>query len=323
MAGGIRDWSTTPANNSGVTPFFWPEGQPPSSVNDCARQNLADIRTWYESAEWIDLGHTPTRIDNDTVTLAGDVTATYNVGRRVRFVGATTGYATISASSYSAPNTTLDVTMDSGNVPSSLTTISVGIHTTTNNAIPALEVGKISTVGDARYMKQGLATIPVLAAAMQAATTNGAASGTVETATNKVLYRTLDFDTTTQEFAGFVIPMPKSWNNGTVTFQPIWTFASSSGGVVWALQGVACSDDDAGDVAYGTEQTSTDTALTAGDVHVGPTSAAITIAGTPATGDLIFFRVKRVPADGSDTLGADARLIAIRLFFTQNAADDT
>ena len=80
-------------------------------------------------------------------------------------------------------------------------------------------------------------------------------------------------------------------------------------------------DDDASDVAYGTEQTSTDTALTAGDVHVGPTSAAITIGGTPATGDIVFFRIKRNVAD--DTLGADARLIAIRLFFTQNAADDT
>ena len=129
--------------------------------------------------------------------------------------------------------------------------------------------------------------------------------------------------TTTQEFAGFAVPFPKAYNDSTVTFQPIWTFASSSGGVVWALQGVACSDDDASDVAYGTEQTSTDTALTAGDVHIGPTSAAITIAGTPATNDIVFFRIKRNPADGSDTLGADARLIGIRLFFTKNAADDT
>ena len=180
-----------------------------------------------------------------------------------------------------------------------------------------------NTLGDARYMKQGLVTVPIMAGAMQAATTNGAASASIETTTNRVLYKTLDFDTTTQEFAGFAIPFPKSYNNSTVTFQPIWTFASSSGGVVWALQGVACSDDDASDVAYGTEQTSTDTALTAGDVHIGPTSSAITIAGTPATSDLIFFRVKRNPADASDTLAADARLIGIRLFFTQNAADDT
>jgi hypothetical protein len=180
-----------------------------------------------------------------------------------------------------------------------------------------------TTTGDARYMKQGLVTVPVLAGGMQAATTNGASLGIIESGTNKVLYKTLDFDWTTQEFAGFAVPFPKSYNNGTVTFQPIWTFASSSGGVVWALQALACSDGDAIDTAYGTEQTSTDTALTAGQVHVGPTSAAITIAGTPATSDFVFFRIKRNPSDGSDTLGADARLLGIRLFFTQNAADDT
>lgn len=191
-------------------------------------------------------------------------------------------------------------------------------NVTQHQAALAIAASQVSGV-----MKQGLVTIPVLAAAMQPATTNGAAAGVVETATNKVLYKTLDFDQTTQEFAGFAIPMPKSWNDGTITFQPIWTFASSSGGVVWALQAVACSDGDAGDVAYGTEQTSTDTALTAGQVHIGPTSAAITIAGTPATNDLIFFRVKRNPADGSDTLAADARLLGIRIFFTQNLADDT
>ena len=168
---------------------------------------------------------------------------------------------------------------------------------------------------------QGLTTIPVMAAAMQPATTNGAAPGTVETATNFVLYKTLDFDTTTQEFAGFAIPMPKNYNNGTLTFQPIWTAASGSGTVVWALQAVALSNDDAIDTAYGTEQTSTDTLLAAGDVHIGPTSSAITVAGTPADDDMLFFRIKRVPA--SDTLGVDARLIGIRLYFTTNAADDT
>ena len=172
----------------------------------------------------------------------------------------------------------------------------------------------------ANGMVQGLNTIPVMAAAMQSAATNGATTGATETTTNKVLYKTLDFDTATQEFAGFAVPMPKSYNDSTVTFQPIWTADSGSGTVVWALQAVALSDDDAIDTAYGAEQTSTDTLLTAGDVHVGPTSSAITVAGTPAADDMIFFRIKRVPA--SDTLTVDARLIGIRLFFTQNASSD-
>lgn len=178
----------------------------------------------------------------------------------------------------------------------------------------------VSTAGTS--LQQGRTTIPVVAGAMQSATTNGAAPANNESSSNKVLYKTLDFDQTTQEFAGFVIPFPKNWNEGTVTFQPIWTASSGSGGVVWALQAVALSNDDAIDTAYGTEQTSTDTLIATGDVHVGPESSAITIAGTPAVDDLCCFRIKRNVSDGSDTLSGDAKLIAIRLYFTTNAGND-
>jgi len=171
---------------------------------------------------------------------------------------------------------------------------------------------------------QGKETIWVPAAAMTARTTNGAASGTAEMSTNKNMVRTLDFDTTTQEFAQFEIAMPKSWNNGTVTFQPVWSHASTTTnfGVVWALQAVATSDDDALDVAFGTEQTSTDTGGTTNDRYIGPESSAITIAGTPATGDVVQFQIKRNPSDGSDTMAIDARLHGVKVYFTTSAATD-
>lgn len=187
--------------------------------------------------------------------------------------------------------------------------------------VVAVEGVNVLTTGTGR--KQGLETIWIPAVAMYPATTNGAASASIDSGTENVEYKVLDFDTTTQEFACFSVRFPKSWNEGTVTFAPYWTAASGSGGVVFAVQGVALSDDDAINTAYGTEQTSTDTLITAADVHVGPTSSAITIAGTPAVGDLVFFRVKRNVADGSDTLGVDARLLGIALFFTTDASDDT
>jgi len=168
----------------------------------------------------------------------------------------------------------------------------------------------------------GTQTIWVPAVAMYGATTNGAASASVDSGTENVEYKVLDFDTSTQEFACFSVRFPKSWDEGTVTFAPYWTAASGSGGVVFALQAVALSNDDAIDTAYGTEQTSTDTLITAADVHVGPTSSAITVAGTPADADLTFFRVKRNVADASDTLGVDARLLGIAIFFTTNLTDD-
>lgn len=169
---------------------------------------------------------------------------------------------------------------------------------------------------------QGIQTIWIPAGAMTARTTNGAASGTSESTTNKVMTKSLDFDTATQEFAQFNVRFPKSWDEGTVTFAPVWTAASGSGGVVFGLAGVALSDDDAIDTAYGAAQTSTDTLITANDIHVGPASSAITIAGTPAVGDWVSFQVNRTVSDGSDTLGVDARLLGVVLLFTTNAGND-
>lgn len=170
----------------------------------------------------------------------------------------------------------------------------------------------------------GKQTIWVPAAAMAARLTNGSAPGTVEMTTNKNMFRTLDYDTTTQEFAQFSVAMPKGWNEGTLTFVPVWSHSATvtNFGVVWALRAVAISDDDAGDVAFGTEQTSTDTGGTTNDIYQGPESAAITVAGSPANNDLVMFEIKRNPADGADTLAVDARLHGVKLFFTTDAATD-
>ena len=160
------------------------------------------------------------------------------------------------------------------------------------------------------------------ASGLTAATTNGAATGTIETGTNKVIASVKDFDQTTQEFVGLAIQSPTWWNASTVTVQFIWTAASGTGAVVWAAQGIAFSDDDAMDTAYGTEQTATDTLITAVDDHHSPVTSAITIAGTPAAGDLVCLRFKRNPADAGDTLNADARLIAVRVRWTMGQYDD-
>lgn len=172
--------------------------------------------------------------------------------------------------------------------------------------------------------KVGKETIWIPAAAMTARTTNGAAAGSVEMTTNKNMFVTLDYDTSTQEFAQFFIRMPKSWNESTVTFIPVWSHASTSTnfGVVWALSGVAISDDDAGDVAFGTAQTSTDTGGTTNDIYHGPESSAITISGSPAAGDFVMYQIQRNPSDGSDTMAVDARLHGVVLFMTTDASTD-
>src|SRR5688572_13976425 len=128
----IRDYSTTPGNNNAAPPNGWPEGQAASSVNDCARQMMAEIRETGEELPYFDFGDDPTRVDNDTFTVAGDLTARYPVGARVKLVGATTGTGRITVSGHSAGTTTIDVSMDSGNVPTSLTRVAVNTTAITN-----------------------------------------------------------------------------------------------------------------------------------------------------------------------------------------------
>ncbi len=183
----------------------------------------------------------------------------------------------------------------------------------------------IGTDVAAATVGQGVHTAWIPAGAMISRTTNGAASGTVETTTNKIMLKTLDFDTSTQEFAQFQIRMPKSWNEGTVTAQFVWSHASTTTnfGVVWALEGIALSDDDAADTAFGTAQQIADTGGTTNDIYITSATPAMTIGGTPAELDWVVFQVKRVPSDGSDTLAVDARLHGVTLLFTTNAATDS
>lgn len=171
----------------------------------------------------------------------------------------------------------------------------------------------------------GKSTIAVNASAMTPSATGGSAVlATVASAANQPDIQSLDFDTTTEEYAQFSIPMPKKYNNGTLTFAPIWSHAATTVnfGVVWSLQAVAISDADAIAVAYGTAVTSTDTGGTTNTLYIGPESAAMTVAGTPAAGDVLQFRIFRTPANASDTMAIDARLHGIRLFYTSNASTD-
>jgi hypothetical protein len=74
------------------------------------------------------------------------------------------------------------------------------------------------------------------------------------------------------------------------------------------------SDGDAIGAVFGTAQTVTDTGGTTNTLYISAASSAITVGGTPATGDHVFFRVYRKAADASDTMTIDARLHGVRIF---------
>jgi hypothetical protein len=171
----------------------------------------------------------------------------------------------------------------------------------------------------------GRHAIWVSAAAMQPSASGGcAALAAVALSAGQPDLVTLDFDATTQEYAQFSITMPKSWNEGTVTFSAVWSHPATTTnfGVVWDLQAVAVSDDDTIAASFGTAQTSTDTGGTTNDLYKSPESSAITVAGTPAAEDTVFFRLSRVTGNGSDNMAVDARLHGIVLYVTTDAGND-
>lgn len=171
----------------------------------------------------------------------------------------------------------------------------------------------------------GKETIWVPAAAMRPTVSNGCASLTdVETTAGRPDMQVLDFDATADEHAQFSVAFPKSWNEGTVTFKAFWTTSGAvTTGVAIALQGVAVSDNETLDVAYGTAVVVTDDAQGAAEeLYVTAESSAVTIAGTPAESDAAFFRVFRDVSDANDDMTQDMRLLGIQLFYTTNAGND-
>jgi hypothetical protein len=143
----LWQWSTTPANNASAGSINWAEGQAPSTVNDSARQMMADVAAdLMADREWLKFGDTPTYVSGTQFTVPGNLTSRYTIGRRVRaFVTAGTVYGTISQSAFSS-NTTVTVVWDSGNLDSGLSEIDVGISNGVNTSVPAIN-GSHTSIG--------------------------------------------------------------------------------------------------------------------------------------------------------------------------------
>ena len=180
------------------------------------------------------------------------------------------------------------------------------------------------TVATAATKFAGKESIWVPAGAMYPSTTNPCSDLTqVETTALRPDLKVLDFATGADDFAQFSVAFPKSWNEGTVTFQPFWTVTgTNTGTVAWALSGIAVTNDATINTAFGTAAVTTALAHsgTSNDLMVSVESGAITIAGSPSTDDVCFFQISRdVSADNQS--GA-ARLIGLKVFFTTDAGND-
>lgn len=125
MVTNIRRWSQTATGNAsvagGANTINFSEGQAPSTVNNSAREAMAQIRGWYTAAEasWIEQSNTASIASQTVFKLSGDQTANWTANRRWRLRGGSTvRYGSVVSSSYTA-ETTITVTVDSGSLSAS------------------------------------------------------------------------------------------------------------------------------------------------------------------------------------------------------------
>jgi hypothetical protein len=171
----------------------------------------------------------------------------------------------------------------------------------------------------------GKESIYVPAGAMYPNTTAGCSALTQVELSNGPELKCLDFAADADDFAQFTVAFPKSWNEGTVTFQAFWTVTGTdTGTVAWALQGVGFADnadqnsgDGFGDIVVATAKAFSGTTQ---DMTVSAESGAVTIRGA-AVDTLTYFQIFRDISVGTTNTQA-ARLLGVKIFFTTDAAND-
>lgn len=164
----LGSWSTTPGSNNSTPPDGWPEGQAPSTVNDCAREMMASVRTVFNDAQYFDQNLTPTFVNATSFTVAGDQTSAIHAGRRLKIFDATAGvattiYATVVTASFTVV-TTISISADAGQLTSSLSSFALAILSNNNNSLPrnltpsfgATTIAGTLSVSGATTLKAGL-----------------------------------------------------------------------------------------------------------------------------------------------------------------------
>jgi hypothetical protein len=229
---GIKDYSTTASNNTSIGGVNVAEGMLPSNINNALRAIPADIREWYNDAQWIEYGdgngaYTSAYVSGTSFTINGvDVTGVYHANRRIKLTASTPGtiYGTISSSSFST-NTTVVVSWDSGSLSNeSIDNVYVAALSATNNSLPEdsissdnLKSNSVTTakISDASITAAKLANNSVEAAkistnAVVEAKINAGAVSTTKLADNAVTtVKITDANVTTAKIADSAVTTAK------------------------------------------------------------------------------------------------------------------
>lgn len=168
-------------------------------------------------------------------------------------------------------------------------------------------------------------SIWIPAGAMTPSNTNGAATATISlgTSTNYVTRDVFDFDDTTPERTEFTIVFPHAWDLGTLSYKVYFYSGATTGTAEFGLAAKSVADNESNDVAWGTMiNVSKAVSGTANRLNITATSAAVTVATTPALNEAVNFVLWRVTTDTAvDTLTGDARVRGVMLFYLETTTE--
>ena len=219
-------------------------------------------------------------------------------------------------------------TIDTESLTASRAVISNGSQKIAVSATTSTELGYVNGVTSAIQTQIdtkeqiGKKTMWIPAAAMYANTTAGCSALTQVELANGPELKVLDFAAAADDHAQFTISMPKSWNEGTVTFQPYWTVTgTNTGTVVWGMSAVACADNATQNVTFGSIAVTAAKAHsgTSNDINVSAESAALTIKNA-AVDTLTYFQIFNDTSASGQT--GVVRLTGIKLLYTTDAVND-
>lgn len=128
----------------------------------------------------------------------------------------------------------------------------------------------------------------------------------------------LDYDATTDEEAYFTGVMLRNYGGGGVTIKLIWSASSAtSGNVVWetAFERIGAAQQNIDSDGFATGNTATGAANGSSgnttETEIAHTNGAQM--DSVAAGELFRLRVRRLAADGSDTMTGDAELLGVEI----------
>jgi hypothetical protein len=152
---------------------------------------------------------------------------------------------------------------------------------------------------------------------------NGCIAATVlETTTNKVNRTVLGFINGSQTFAQCVIPLPKGYNGGTLSYRVTFESTVGSNAQVYGLQALFLRSGDTIDTAFGTAVNLTTTVGASTVEQISAESTPLTPGGTFAANCMLVLQLYRDGGAGGDSNTGQGNLWAVQLYYNTNTWDD-